>query len=129
MVIGWRHGHHAGNRLDERTCLGLGGVHRLPRLGIAGFMASVLAVVAVMSMLDAHRGPAADRGRESPARERAGWGPTEGTRQGTREGTRQGSHEGAGPELREETGEGRSSEPVTVAGQASSHGTRGGPGT
>jgi hypothetical protein len=39
----------------------------------------------------------------------AGWGP-------------------AGQGLREETGEGRSREPVTVAGQASSHGTRGVPG-
>jgi tellurite resistance protein TerC len=87
----------------------LSDIYAVPVWASPAFIASVLAVVAVMSVLDARRRPAADRGRESPARDRAGWGPA---RQG----------------LREETGEGRSREPVTVAGQASSHGTRGGPG-
>jgi hypothetical protein len=36
MVIGWRHGHHAGNRLDERTCLAMGGGQPPPVRGHRG---------------------------------------------------------------------------------------------
>jgi tellurite resistance protein TerC len=103
----------------------LSDIYAIPVWASPAFIASVLAVVAVMSVLDARRRPAADRGRESPARDRARWGPAEGTRQGPHKEARQGSHEGAGQGLREQTGEGRPREPVTVAGQAPS---RGGPG-
>jgi hypothetical protein len=101
----------------------------VPAWAWAAFIASVLVVVAVMSVLDARRGPNADRGRESPARERAGWGRPRGpgkerARGPGRDHTREPGQSCARRPAR--AGQGR---PVTVAGQASSHGTRGGPGT